>query len=248
MLDRLRLTAVLPEYHVDRDSIVEQIKSTRGNLASHLGVRRSRVLERSGAVDEQRLIMRLKKRDEAAFKQLVSLHKGRVYNLCFRMLSNTAEAEDIAQDAFVRAFLAIESFRGDSQLSTWLYRIAMNLCKNRIKYHARRHKNAHASLDDLYGGQHQPAPHSSGRTPLGEPAPRPDQAFEGVRAETRVHRALAAVDSEFRELLVLRDINGLTYDEIRQVTGLPEGTVKSRLHRARGALKRAYDAQEDEES
>ena len=89
--------------------------------------------------------------------------------------------------------------------------------------------------------------HSHRRAPLGEPAPRPDHA-RGVRAETRVHKALLAVDSEFRELLVLRDINGLTYDEIRQVTGLPEGTVKSRLHRARGALKRAYDALEDEVS
>ena len=188
-------------------------------------------------MDEQRLVRRLKKRDEAAFTQLVHLHKNRVYNLCLRMLSNSAEAEDIAQDVFVRAFMSISSFREEAKLSTWLYRIAVNLCKNRLKYQARRHSKAHTELDAV---TERSASASSGRT-TGEADARPDQVLEANRAEARIQRSLMAVDEEFRRLLVLRDIQGLTYIEIMKITGLPEGTVKSRLHRARSALLRAYE-------
>ena len=193
-------------------------------------------------MNEKRLVSRLKKRDEVAFTELVMLHKTRVFNVCYRMLSNTAEAEDIAQDVFVRAFIAIQSFRGDAQLSTWLYRIAINLCKNRIKYHVRRRGNSHSSLEDLGDSIER---RRQARAPQGEPAAAPDKALEGSRAEARVQRALASVADDFRELLVLRDIQGLSYSEIMMITNLPEGTVKSRLHRARSALRKAYDAQEE---
>ena len=214
-----------------------------GNTRYLNGVKGTRGLRSNPKVNEKRLVNRLKKRDESAFTELVMLHKTRVFNVCYRMLSNTAEAEDIAQDVFVRAFIAIKNFRGDAQLSTWLYRIAINLCKNRIKYHSRRHGNAHASLDDVGDSiEHK----RSTRSPQGEPEATPDKVLEGSRAERQIQRALAAVPDEFRELLVLRDVQGLTYGEIVVITGLPEGTVKSRLHRARGALKKAYDAQEDQ--
>lgn len=195
-------------------------------------------------MDEKRLIKRLKRGDEAAFAILVRQNQGRIFGLCFRMLGNAAEAEDIAQDVFVKAFLAIGGFRGDSQVGTWLYRIAINLCKNRLKYLGRRHYKTKKALDGVPERAFEPD--QGGTRTVGEPAPRPDHVFEGNRAEARVQRALAAVDDAFRELLVLRDIEGLTYQEIMDITGLPLGTVKSRLHRARAALRRAYDAQEAE--
>lgn len=195
-------------------------------------------------MDEKRLIQRLRRGDEAAFSVLVRRNQGRIFNLCFRMLGNTAEAEDIAQDVFVKAFLAIGTFRGDSQLGTWLYRIAINLCKNRLKYLGRRHYRSKSALDDVPERAMQPG--RDGQRTIGESAPRPDQALEGRRAESRIQRALAAVDPQYRELLILRDIEGLTYQAMMQITGLAEGTVKSRLHRARAALRQAYEAQEDE--
>ncbi len=194
-------------------------------------------------MSEKRLIRRLQKREERAFTELVGRFQGPMFNLCYRMLGNAAEAEDIAQETFVKAFKGIARFRGDSSLGTWLYRIAVNLCKNRLKYLSRRHYGSSQAID----GVPERAWAQSSQPTLGEAAPAPDAALAGSRAERRVQVALAAVDAEFRELLVLRDIQGLSYVEVVRVTGLPEGTVKSRLHRARAALRRAYEALSGEE-
>jgi len=190
-------------------------------------------------LDEKRLIRRLKQRDDAAFGRMVLQFQGPVFNLCLRMLSNPTEAEDVAQDVFVKCFLAIESFRGDSSLGTWLYRIAVNLCKNRLKYLGRRRYNATDRFEDLPDGAVSRG--GQGRSTLGDAPPRPDLAFEGSQAERRVQRALAAVDDEYRALLVLRDVQGFSYAEVVTITGLPEGTVKSRLHRARAMFRKVYD-------
>lgn len=193
-------------------------------------------------MDEKRLVRRLKRREERAFNQLVLRYQRPIYAVCFRMLGNAAEAEDVAQDVFVKCFQAIHSFRGESQLGTWLYRIAVNLCRNRLKYLGRRQYNGTARFEDLPEGAVNGTA-APGRV-VAEPAPRPDAAFEGKRAEAAVQAALAAIDAEFRELLVLRDIEGLSYHEIQRITGLAEGTVKSRLHRARAALAKAYRIRE----
>ncbi|HMR80742.1 MAG TPA: sigma-70 family RNA polymerase sigma factor, partial [Polyangiaceae bacterium] len=106
---------------------------------------------------ESRFIERLRKRDERAFNELVQLYEQRVFRLVFRMLGRRDEAEDMAQEVFVQVFKAIDSFRGDAKLGTWVYRIAVNLCKNRIKYLARRHEGAQQELE----------PHAE-RSPLSE--------------------------------------------------------------------------------
>ncbi|MEE2789109.1 MAG: sigma-70 family RNA polymerase sigma factor [Myxococcota bacterium] len=227
---------------------MEQLKLLPGNSAAHPVVRPSSARKRKSIVDERRIIARLKERDEKAFTELVQLHKSKIFSLCFRMLNNRAEAEDIAQDTFVRAFLAINSFRGDSQLGTWLYRIALNLCKNRIKYHARRKRGHHRALDGVDASERSIERQADlwGSGPMSERSPQPDEILEGRRAQSRVALALSQVEPAFRTLLVLRDVQGLPYDEIKSITRLPIGTVKSRLHRARHALKRAYDALGDE--
>lgn len=191
-------------------------------------------------MNEDQLLRRLRAHDERAFSALVLTHQTRVYNLCLRMVGHTAEAEDLAQDVFIKAFQAIDRFRGDSLLSTWLYRIAINLCKNRLKYLGRRGRGRSASLQDVHEG----ALGQSGASdrPLGEDLPRPDRVLEGRQANDHVQAALDAVEPEFRELLVLRDIEGLSYADIVGITGLAVGTVKSRLHRARHALREAYIA------
>lgn len=192
-------------------------------------------------MEERQLVSKLKQRDEKAFAQLVRSHQSRVFNTCLRILCNAAEAEDIAQDVFVRAFRSIDAFRGDAALNTWLHKIAVNLCKNRIKYHTRRQRNAHSE----FNGHTVSSELSRPDAPMSEASPTPDEALAGRRAQSRVLRALEMVEAEFRELLVLRDIQGMTYGEIMQITSLPQGTVKSRLHRARKALKSAYDLQEE---
>jgi len=183
------------------------------------------------ADDERSLLSRLARRDEAAFNELVRRNQGTVYRLLLRMLGDPAEAEDVAQEVFVSAFKSIESFRGESSLSTWLYRIAANQGKNRIKYLARRARGAEEPLDDRNEGR--------AATPI-ERAAQPDQQAEGREAETLLQRALESLESEQRLLLGLRDLENMSYEEIRQITGLPIGTVKSKLHRARMALHERF--------
>jgi RNA polymerase sigma-70 factor (ECF subfamily) len=184
--------------------------------------------------DERRLIERLRRRDEAAFNELVRSQQGPIYRVLLRMLGDSAEAQDVAQEVFVSVFKSIEGFRGDSALATWLYRIAANHGKNRLKYLARRARDAERPLDDrtLAGS---PAT-------LGEQPATPAELFEGQQAESQVQQAFAALDEEQRLLLSLRDLSNMSYEEIRQVTGLPIGTVKSKLHRARMALHQQFTA------
>ncbi|MEM7603938.1 MAG: sigma-70 family RNA polymerase sigma factor [Myxococcota bacterium] len=181
---------------------------------------------------EEDLVQRLKKQDEEAFNELVRLYQGRIFRLVFRMLGNREEAEDLAQEVFVTVFTRIESFRGDSKLSTWLYRVATNHCKNRIKYLGRRARGKKKELDEIADASAIESATMSTSAQL----PRPDEALAGRQIESFVQQALVALSDEQRELVVLRDIENMTYEELQTVTGLAAGTVKSRLHRARLAL------------
>ncbi len=182
---------------------------------------------------ERRLIRKLRDRDEKAFREIVDLHGDRVFNLTYRMLGNREEAEDVAQEVFITVFKSIDSFRGDSRFSTWLYRVAANHCKNRIKYLARRHDREKDEYDE---GRSRSS--AAGAMTGGNPLPRPDKHFEGVELERLMQEAIASLEEDHRLLVVLRDIEELSYEEICQITGLREGTVKSRLHRARMALRK----------
>lgn len=183
--------------------------------------------------EEAKFVARLVARDEAAFNELVVAYERRVFALVFRMIGRREEAEDLAQEVFVQVFKAIDQFRGESKLSTWIFRIAVNLCKNRAKYLSRRRSG---EQDDV----HEMADRMSGDggkgVTVGDIA-RPDEMLEGVQLERIVKRAIAEVDADFREVLILRDVEDMSYDEIAQVTGLAEGTVKSRIFRARAQLR-----------
>jgi len=182
---------------------------------------------------EEKLVQRLKKRDEAAFNELITLYQGRIFRLVFRMLGDRAEAEDLAQEVFITVFKSIDGFRGDSKLSTWMYRVATNHCKNRIKYLQRRARGKKKEFDEI--AEHD-AIASATMNPT-TPIARPDHMVEAYQKEAILKEAIGALDEDHRALIVLRDIESLTYDEIQNITGLAEGTVKSRLHRARNALR-----------
>jgi RNA polymerase sigma-70 factor, ECF subfamily len=185
---------------------------------------------------ELRFVLRLRQRDERAFNELVLTFQDRIFRLVWRMVGRREEAEDMTQEVFVQVFKAIDQFRGDSQLSTWIYRIAVNLCKNRTKYHQRRHQSGHMEFDSEIARTQE----GSRGVTTGETT-RPDQLVQGYQMEHIVQRALHDMDPDFREVLVLRDVECLSYEEIGSITGLAEGTVKSRIHRARTALETAVE-------
>jgi len=180
---------------------------------------------------ERSLLRRLRERDERAFRELVTLHRDRVYNICYRMMGSKSDAEDVAQEVFIAVFKTIDSFREESKFSTWLYRVSVNHCKNRIKYLARRHDRDRDELDENSAG--------ANGVSIGAPARvAADRALEGLQMEELLREAINSLDEEHRIVVVLRDVEDLPIEEICEITGLPDGTVKSRLHRARLALRK----------
>ena len=181
---------------------------------------------------ERSLLRRLRDRDERAFRELLESHRDRVFNITFRMLGNRHEAEDVAQEVFITVFKTIDTFREESKFSTWLYRVTVNHCKNRIKYLSRRHDKNRDELDEstdtdgVNGAIAAPAPRS------------PDKALESQQTEKQLLDAIAKLDDDQRVVVVLRDVEDLSIEEICEITGLPDGTVKSRLHRARLELRK----------
>lgn len=187
--------------------------------------------------DEKAIVERLQARDERAFNELVRQFERRVFGLVFRMLGNREEAEDLAQEVFVQVFKAIDQFRGESKLSTWIYRIAINLCKNRNKYLQRRHAHQQDDIEAL-GDR---APMSSAKGTTSGSIARPDDMLVGLQVERVVQDAIQQLEEDFREVLILRDVEDMSYEEIGEITGLPSGTVKSRIHRARERLREAIE-------
>jgi RNA polymerase sigma-70 factor, ECF subfamily len=189
------------------------------------------------SLSERLLVARLVKRDEEAFNEVVRLHGDRVFNLVLRMVGSRPEAEDIAQEVFVTVFKSIDSFRSEAKLSTWLLRIAANHAKNRIKYLARRRGSGGDGGSD--GDSADLA--DEGKAPVQGHINAPDVLLEAAETEDIMQKAIATLDEDQRLLVVLRDVEELSYDEIVEITGLPEGTVKSRLHRARMTLKQLLE-------
>jgi RNA polymerase sigma-70 factor (ECF subfamily) len=187
--------------------------------------------------DEKAIVERLQARDERAFNELVHQFERRVFGLVFRMLGSREEAEDLAQEVFVQVFKAIDQFRGESKLSTWIYRIAINLCKNRNKYLQRRHAHQQDDIEAL-GDR---APMSSAKGTTAGSIARPDDMLVGLQVERIVQDAIQQLEEDFREVLILRDVEDMSYEEIGEITGLPSGTVKSRIHRARERLREAIE-------
>lgn len=186
---------------------------------------------------ERKFIERLAERDERAFNELVQLYEARVFRLLLRMLGRRDEAEDMAQEVFVQIFKAIGQFRGDAKLSTWIYRVSVNLCKNRMKYLSRRHSDGEDELEPV--AERSTLDEAKGVT-FGDIA-QPDRLVEGYQMERVVQRCIAELEPDFREVLILRDVEDLSYEEVSEITGLPDGTVKSRLHRARAMLKMSVE-------
>ena len=185
---------------------------------------------------DRRLVRRLKQGDERAFQELVHTYQDRIFGLVFRMIGNRQEAEDIAQEVFISVHRGIGNYRGEGRFYTWLYRIASNTCKNRIKYLKGRNFHRASDIDET------PAAHMRGEeggaiVSLQSVVHGPEATVQGNRLERAVQAEIAQLEPEHRLLIVLRDIQGLSYSEILKITGLQEGTLKSRLHRARIALK-----------
>ena len=178
-------------------------------------------LSEASGEDSPRFLERLRNGDGRAFEELVIAYQHRIFGVAVRMLGSAAEAQDVAQEVFLRAHRALGGFRGDSKLSTWLYTIASRLCLTRLGAGERRLRHdGEERLARLADTQADPA-----------------QDAERSELQAAIHRAIGELAEERRMVVVLRDIEGLSYEEIATALDLELGTVRSRLHRARQDLK-----------
>ena len=188
---------------------------------------------------ESALLEGLREGREGAFEALYHQYSGRVHRLALRFLHDEEQARNALQETFLRVFRKVHTFRGDSSLSTWLYRVTINHCKNRIKYLSRRKDLQKKEFED----ERTERPSLDRSTAA--VVHRPDEEVEAMQMEDIIQRTLEDLDEDHRTILVLREIQGMTYQQIGEIMKLEEGTVKSKLHRARSTfmarMKKAYE-------
>jgi RNA polymerase sigma-70 factor (ECF subfamily) len=185
---------------------------------------------------EAEFIERLKRGEAAAFEEWVADRSGEIYGLLLRLTENSEEARDLTQETFLRAFQSIDRFRGDADLRTWIYRIAINQARNRWRWWRRRRRDSTVSLDATQGQTNQPL-----IATLVESSDNPEQQTLAHEREVALRAALQKLGGAYRETVILRDIEGFTYEEIAETLGINVGTVKSRLARGRQELRRRLE-------
>ncbi len=179
---------------------------------------------------ESALVELCRRGDARAFERLVALHERMVYNLAARLLGDAEEARDLSQDVFLQVYRTLGRFEGRSSLATWIFRIVVNQCRNRQRWWRRRRKDRACPIEAL-------TPADEARLTA---AGKPDGPYEQARRReeaVRVQKALEGVSFEHRAILLLREVECLSCEEIAVALGVPQGTVKSRLSRAREALR-----------
>lgn len=177
---------------------------------------------------EKVLLARAKKGEIAAFESLMTAYENRIYSLALRSTGSEQDAADITQEVFLRAWKNLDSFRGDSSLSTWLYRVTSNLCVDFARKKAA--EGMPSSIDD----EESPAADLADASRMAQP----EAAAENSELREELQFALAQLSEEHRRVVLLRDVAGMTYTDIARTLGLEEGTVKSRLARARAGLRK----------
>lgn len=186
---------------------------------------------------EAQFVERLKRGDAAAFETLVNERSGEIYGLLYRLTESSEEARDLTQETFLRAFQSIGHFRGESDLRTWIYRIAINQARNRWRWWRRRRRDVTVSID---------APQPNGAASLAgtlksENGRDPETDALAHERERALRKALGSLKRVYREAVVLRDIEGFAYEEIAVALDISVGTVKSRLARGRQELRRKLE-------
>jgi RNA polymerase sigma-70 factor, ECF subfamily len=182
---------------------------------------------------ENKFIERLKLGDEAAFNELVTVYSSSIYSLLFRLTGNSEDAKDLTQDTFLRVVKSVKSFRGESGIKTWLFRIAINESKNRWRWWKRRKIDLTDSID-----AESEFSELTLKETLASNSPNPEEITLKLERQAQLNKALGELSKKFKEVVILRDIEGLDYEQIAIVLDTNIGTVKSRLSRGREELRK----------
>ena len=180
-------------------------------------------------MDENKLVNKAVKGDNSAFEALMEKHMGIIYNIALRMAANQDDAEDMTQEIMIKIFRSLGSFKGNSKFSTWIYRVAVNTCLDELK---KKKNKKHLSLDAEISGDD-----GENQIEIKDDSPSPEKIAEQNELRDMVAAAVKLLSDEHRAVIVLRDIRGMSYSEIAGILGCSDGTVKSRISRARAQLK-----------
>lgn len=232
-LQRSVRTALLALTTVDYRGIIDRGRQLREPSATTVRLN----VQSNVNADEERLIRECREGRSESFAELVCRYQDRLFNTVYRLLDNAEDARDIVQEAFINAYQNLASFKGDARFFTWLYRIAVNS--------AITHKRKQRGALRLFQGAD-----SGGVVETQDPslASRPDYHLETVEEEQRVQQALNQLSAEHRAVLVMKDMDGEKYETMAEVLGVPIGTIRSRLHRARMELREVLLRQEQEKN
>lgn len=179
---------------------------------------------------EKELIDRAKKGDVNAFEQLIEGCQKKVFNIAFRMLGNIDDASELSQEVFLKAYKSIKNFKGDSLFNTWIYKVTTNTCLDELR--KRKNKKVVSLDEDIeFAGNEI-------KRQIRDNSPGPEVAVENNELKRVVGDSISMLSEEYKTVIVLRDIHGFSYEEISRIIKCPEGTVKSRISRARQALKK----------
>jgi len=181
--------------------------------------------------EDREIVDRCVRGDRGAFDVLVEKYYKKIYNLAYRFVGDSEEANDLAQEVFTAAYQNLKKFRGDAKFSTWLFQIATNRGKNRFKYLKRR--GYFANKGPTNGEEDR----ESLQRAIPDLSTNPETILAGKQIQKIVQDAINDLDADHKEIVILRDIEGFSYEEIARILNLPEGTTKSRLHRARMVVK-----------
>jgi RNA polymerase sigma-70 factor (ECF subfamily) len=185
---------------------------------------------------QKEVIENCKAGDERAFREIVLQRQKKVFNIAYRMLGNSEEAKDLAQEVFISVFESIKDLKEEIKFDAWLTQITLNHCRNRWKYLKRRRYFSSDSLDDPIETEDGSVPRA-----IYDPCDNPEILFEKKMVQQWIQKGLLELNEAQRELVVLRDLQGFSYGEMSESLGLPEGTIKSKLHRARMDLKEVLE-------
>jgi RNA polymerase sigma-70 factor (ECF subfamily) len=191
-------------------------------------------VDRGLNAEEALFVARLQANEDAAYDELVRTYSASIFHVAYRMLGDSAESSDVVQEIFLKVFRNIGGFKGEAALKTWIFRIALSEILNRLRWWKRRRRFATMSLDEQPNGNGTISAHA-----VASPSPTPEEVLQSKEEEGAIQEALGKLSKDHRSIIVLRDIEGFSYNEIADVLGVSVGTVKSRLARARGDLKKS---------
>jgi RNA polymerase sigma-70 factor (ECF subfamily) len=210
---------------------VKAVSEASVNAAYSLNLNSSLTPEQEATLEDHRLISGLQAGEESAYERLILRFQTPVYNLAWRLLSDPSDASDVVQEVFLKIFRNVGSFRGDSTLRTWVYRIAVNESHNRRRW-LFRHRRGETGIEEVFDEN------DTREKPLMDSGETPFDFTMNREAQMLLEEGLAAINPVFRAALVLREMEDMSYDEIAEILEVSIGTVKSRIMRGREALRR----------